>query len=313
MQCKRAVFALPALLFGLSPVFAQDAPAAPPVAVAPEPTVAPASVQFRLTPGKSVAYKMWLGLTGQMGAPGVDGGFPMSGSLNANANLVTDARGEDGSYPVRFQISDLKYTMNGAPAAPPDLPKTFTIAGTVGKDGAFVINQKASEDIGGSGLIPGPREMLETMLRAIVAIPNKPLVPGDAWKLEGPLPYDTSGRSRISMTNKVSSVETVNGDAVATVQRDVTGPFYLSISSPISVTMAGSIRGTGAVQVSGATGMPVDDVSTTTVKMTWGLPVPGGGEAQNLKDTQGEKSGKSAYTMDMEIKTHVTAVPAAAK
>lgn len=287
----KRLLTLPALVFVLLPVRAET-PASPPSVAGP--SVGPI-VRMRFTPGESSAYKLWLGLKGNMGAPGVEGGVPMTGSLSANAKLTSGKPAADGQWPVRFQISDLQYTMNGAPAMPADLPKAFEVGGTVSADGQFTPDAKSQERLAGGALMPGPAEFVEMMLRAIVSVPQRDLAKGDTWSLTAPVPFDASGGSRLTVTNTVQSVETAGGAAVASVRRTLSAPLNLTMSSPIALGIKGSVDGSGVVKVSGATGLPVDDTSTTRLRMT--IAAPGDGRA------------KMEYTMDMEISTHVVAVP----
>jgi hypothetical protein len=279
----------------VAPVRAQE-PAQPPVAAqeAPTPTGAP-SVRLRFTPGAGSAYKLWMSLTGTMGAGGGEG-IPVTGSLNAAAKLTSGKPGQDGSFPVRFQISDLQYSMNGAPASPPDLPKSFEIAGAVDADGVFTPDAKSRDRLAGSGITPGPMQMLEMMLRALVGVPARSLAKGDSWSMDAHLPF---GKGDLTVKNTVQSVDDVNGDTVARVQRVMSGPLNVQMSSPIALNITGTVNGTGVVQVSQASGLPVDDASTFKLKMKLNAPDSG--------------AGKMEYTMDMEMKSHVTAVPAAVK
>jgi hypothetical protein len=290
----RYATAFPILFLCLAPVAAQTA-GTPSAVVAPTPETAAPSVRLRFTPGAGSAYKLWMSLNGNMGAGGAEG-IPITGSLKAAARLTSGKPGQDGAFPVRFQISDLQYSMNGAPAAPPDLPKAFEIAGTVSSDGVFTPDAKSRDRLTGAGMTPGPMDMLEMMLRALVAVPERSLAKGDSWSMNARLPF---GKGDLTVTNTVQSVDDVNGDTVAKVQRVMNGPLNVQMSSPIALNITGTVNGTGIVQVSQASGLPVDDASTFKLKMKLNAPDSG--------------AGKMEYTMDMEMKSHVTAVPAAVK
>lgn len=285
--------ALPILLLSVVPAHA-DVPASPPAVAAPAPGPV---VRMRFTPGVGSDYKLWLGLNGTMGAPGASEGIPVTGSLAGNARLTSGKPGADGAYPVRFKVSGLKYTMNGAPAMPPGLPSAFEVGGTVTADGVFTPDAKSRERLAGGGLMPGPAEFLEMMLRSIVSLPRKELAKGDTWSLMAPGPVASSGAAPLTVTSTVENVTVEDGVPVASVRRTLKGPLDLKMSSPIALTISGSVAGDGIVKVSDATGLPVDDTGSTRLK----IKLSPGGDA----------GAKMEYTMDMEMKTHVVAIPAA--
>jgi hypothetical protein len=252
-------------------------------------TPAPESVAFQLNlkPNTGRAQKMVVDVNGAMQMPGAQGSMPINVRLEAATKFFVDKKNEDGTYDVRYRIGGIKMTMNGQPM-PSGMAETMEIKAVMGKDGKVSkISGLENAPAGGMGM--DPTQMMRGALMNNVGFPDKPIAVGETWTVSAPMPFDPTGSSNVQVTNKLLSVETVNGQKIASIESKLAGPLKMDMQQPVPMSMAGTLEGSTTVRMDVGSGLPIDSTGVTKVKTTMTI------------DNQAGNGEKMTMTMDMTV------------
>jgi len=229
------------------------------------------------------AYKITVIQNSTLTQPGAGQGMPMQADISADAKLFVDRKNPDNTYAVRYRMGGIKGTaLAGGMAMPiPGLPDKMEVAGTLMPDGSFKPSTKTSASAGFGST--DPSQTLSGLFTNLMSIPDRPMAVGETWQSNVALPMDPSGANTVRVTNKIVSLDTVNGQQVARVEHVYSGPLNMSITQPVPATISGTFSGTGTSRVSVATGQTL--TNTGKVQMSMDVEMPnqaGNGEPMKM-------------------------------
>ena len=256
---------------------------------------APIKIELKLSPGQVRAFKISVDQKGTITLPGSGQNMPLNNGVTAYAKLIVDKQNSDGTWAARYKIGGMKALMNGAPMTMPGATDGMTIKGTLSKTGSFTPNDDQSKSAG-MAMGMSPSQSMNNVLGNLMNLPDRPVAIGDTWTNVVPLPFDTTGKSKLTVDSKVLGVDQLNGDQIVRIQHDTSGPLNLTITQPMTMNVTGTLKGSGISQVSVNLGTPIDDLSTQHLVLTMtGQNPSGNGEKLNI-------------SMDVDVTSHIESV-----
>ena len=229
--------------------FAQNAPAAPPVAPTPPvvittPAAQAVTLRYKFALGQVRRYKMTMTMTGAMLTGQSGAGVPMNTVIEMTMRqTVKDIRPSDGAATIEQQIESMQTSMNGkdVPSSPQQgailkNPSTSVMLPT-GKVVSIQMPAMAAN------ALPG-MDFSKALSSANVAFPDLPVKVGDVWN--GAVTAGMAGMKMLT-TSTLAGVDTSNSGQIATINQKIDGDINMNVSKgmPITMKIAGKMTGDG--------------------------------------------------------------------
>ena len=206
-------------LLGAHPAFSQNTPT----------VQSPVRLAYKYPVGSVTRYRVVQGLSGTRKLPGSSQAVPIAAKLSTIVRVRCTNIHADGTLELAIDIEQGKLEMGGRPLQsyqPPKIVRSLKVTPEGKVIGPAVPNGNV-ETRRGSPLDFGSAD--STLMMFI--LPPNPVVPGDKWEAELPLPGEPS--IKIKMAFVLASIENTENGQIARIKQTVTTPINARISSEV--------------------------------------------------------------------------------